>query len=324
MSEIQMGLKIQSAQGEKSFSFFYNQGLIELNESRQKVINEINDSLVSLLNKEIYYYLASLSDLVDVLTVQIMNLAVFNRKIIDEEKEGREKLIEQCEFALDKISEIDLRKMLFRSLANYYYWIQESEKAVEYMSKAIDLGKEDRDKTFAEGSSKLLEQMKKRPNPYETPEAKSIDEMTVEEYQEMTRGFLNAQGITLDQEDDLTDDLDDLTDDLIAMALRDMNPKRYFQHCENLHIGYVNTSPVGASIGLPTMGTKIVWCKHSGGSIAGFDLKGAFDIFRQQHCRSCKFHKPRSKDWVCYVKWVKDQQNDPDFKKVLDNFKRNW
>ena len=245
---------------------------------------------------------------------QITHFAVFNKDLIEEEKKCRKKFIEQCESVLVNISEADLKKMLLRSLANYYYWTLENEKAVEYLSTAIKLGEEDQDKSFVEANSNLLEQIKNKPNPYDAPETKTIDEMTVEEYQEITKELLAAQGITLESKDHLTD--------AISIGLRDMNPKEYFQHCENLHISYVTTSRFGRSIGLPSLGQKFVWCKHCKSSIAGADLKGVFNLFKQQNCQSCAFRKPRSENWNCYVNWVKKQENCPEFKRALNNFKK--
>lgn len=207
--------------------------------------------------------------------------------------------------------------MLLRSLANYYYWTLEPDKAKRCIEKAIEIAEKDKDVIFTKGSKFILETIKKKPDPFELPETKPIDEMTVEEYQEMTKKLLEAQGIKVNNE---TDHLAEA----ISIGLRDINPKPYFEHCENLHVGYVNTSPVGMSIGLPSMGTKFVWCKHCKGSIAGFDLKGTFELFKQENCCNCKFHKPRSKDWICKVKWIKEQENQSDFKKVLDNFRNNW
>jgi len=317
VSEVQLGLKVQQLQGEQLFSFFYNQELVKLNEFHQRIIHEINDCLLSLLSdKQVYYFLASLPILIDISTVQIMQFAVFDRRIIEEEKEGRRRFVEQCEYALANVSEIDLKKMLLRSLANYYYWTLENEKAVRYMSKAIELGEIDRDKSFVEGNSGLFEQMKSKPNPYEAPGVKPVEEMTVKEYQDITKELVKAQGIILENKDDVTN--------AISIALRDMNPEAYFRHCENLHISYLNTSVVGASIGLPSMGTKFVWCRYCKSSIAGLDLEGTFNSFKQQNCQSCKFQKPRSRNWVCYVRWVKEQESDPEFRTVLTNFRKNW
>ena len=314
MTEIKLSLKVQETQNEQLFSFVYYQKLTKLYDVHQKVVQEINNSLISLLSrKKIYYFIAALPVLLDVFSIQTANFAVFDKRIIEEEKTVRKKFIEQCEATLINISAIDLKKMLLRSLANYYYWTTENEKAIEYLSKAIALGEEDQDKLFVEANSKLLEKIKRKPNPYETAKTKTIDEMTVEEYQEMTKELLRAQGITGVGEDHLTN--------AISIGLRDMNPKEYFQHCENLCLAYVSTSPVGRSIGLPSMGTKIVWCKHCNSSLSGFDLKGTFELFRQENCQSCTFRKPRSAKWNCYVKWVKEQEEYPEFKNVLSNFR---
>jgi hypothetical protein len=317
MSEIQLGLRIQEVQGEKLFSFYYTKEFINLHELHQRVIHETNDSLLNLLmNKEKYYYLAALPILIDIFTIQVSRFAVFNREIIKEERELRRKFIEQCELVLGKISGTDLKKMLLRSLSNYHYWTLENDKAIEFLSIAINLGKEDHDKLFVENNLELLKRMKETPNPYEVPETKSIDEMTVEEYQKFTEKLLVAQGITLESKDDLTE--------AISIALRDMNPREYLQHCENLHIAYLNQSVWGANTGLPSMGTKLVWCKHCKSCISGFDLQGSFNIFKQQNCQLCAYHKPRSKEWICYVKWVKEQMDSPEFRKVLENVKKSW
>jgi hypothetical protein len=282
---------------------------------RLSVVKEINDSLLNLIsNKHVYYYLFALSILIDSITAQVMMLSVFNKAVIDQEKNYRQQFVEQIETALPSISEIDLKKSLLRSLSNYYYWTLRPEKAVSFLSEAITLANIDHDKQFLEGNNKLLKRMKEEPDPYkkaeEASEDKNIDEMTVEEYQEMTRKLLVGQGIPLEGKDQLTI--------AIRTALRDMNPKPYFQFCEHLYMGYVNTSPVGASIGLPSMGTKIIWCEHCKSSIEAFDLQGAFESFQQENCEKCTFHKSRAEDWKCFVKWVKDQQqNHPEFKKGL-------
>lgn len=261
-----------------------------------------------------YYYLFALELLIDSITLQVAMFSAFNKAVIDQERNLRRQFIEQIESALTNIDEVDLKKLILRSLANYYYWTLRPEKAVSFLSEAINLANMDNDKQFIEGNNSLLERMKSVPDPYEITGDKDIDEMTVEEYQEMTRHLLVGQGIPLEGEDRLTD--------AIRIALRDMNPKSYFQFCEHLHIGYVNTSPVGASIGLPSMGSKIIWCKNCKSSIEAFDLQGAFETFQKENCESCAFHKTRAEDWICYVKWVKDQQQNPtEFKEGLEKIR---
>lgn len=316
MSEIQMGIKVQETHGEQLFKFFYNQELTKMNEFHQETINEINDSLRSLLSsKDIYYYLASLPLLIEIATFQVMKFSVFNQKIIEEEKKGRGQLIGQCEFILSEISDIDLRKMLLRSLANYYYWIKENEKAVKYMTEAIKLGNEDKDKTFVEGNSKLLERMKSNPHPYEVEDHKNVSEMTLSEYQNITKELLHAQGINLESEDRVTS--------AIKIALEDLNPKEYFKHCSKLRITYLNTSPVGMSIGLPSMGSKLIWCKHCKSTSSGFNLKFIFNSFVEMNCKDCEYIDKRNSDWEPAVKWVQEQEKDAEFVKVVEKFKES-
>ncbi len=315
MVEIQLGLKIQEELKQQLFSYFYTQEFNKLFDVLQKVTREINDSLVSLISaKKIYYYIAALPILLDIFAIQTSYFAVFNMDILKEEKNFRKKFVEQCEYVLENISDIDLKKIMSRSLANYHYYILEIEKAIEFLTKAIELGKEDHDQLFVEANSELLNRIKKRPNPYKIPSRKKIDEMTTEEYQIMTEELLKAQGIKLEGDDDFTQ--------TISLALRDLNPEEYFRHCENLHLTYLTTSALGASIGLPSLGMKFVWCKYCTNSIGGFDLKGAFNNFKKANCQSCVEHKPRNKNWICYVKWVKEQAESPEFKKVSENFKK--
>jgi hypothetical protein len=317
MVEIQIGLKVQRTMGEPLFSFFYNQEFVKLNEFHQKIINEINSSLKNLLlTKDIYYYLASLPILIDIATFQVMHFALFNPKIIEEEKNSRKELIGQCDFVLSRISDIELRKMLFRSLSNYYYWIKENETAIKYMTEAIKLGVEDKDISFVESNSKILEEMKTKSDPYEVPGHIDVNKITTSEYQELTRNLLQAQGIDLESKDETTS--------AIIMALEDMNPQEYFKHCSRLHIKYLNISPLGMSIGLPSMGSKFIWCHHSKTSISGFNLKLIFNSFVEDNCKDCKYIDKRDADWESKVEWVKEQEKDAEFVKVVENLKKNW
>ncbi len=317
MSEIKLGLQVQSLQKEQSFSFFYNQELVKLSEFHQSLIREINEALKWFLdNGHVYYYIASLPLILDTITVQVMQFAPFDKKIITKEEEGRASLISQCEFLFDNLKELDLLKPLYRSAANYCYFICKNDKAIDYMNKALEIAKKDNDKNFIDGNALLLKKMRTKSNPYDAPETKPIGEMNLLEYQEITKKLIEFQGVNLSNNDDLTN--------AIKMALRDMNPTEYFKHCENLRICYVNTSQVGVSIGLPSMGTKFIWCKYCKNSYGGFNLDDIFNTFKKQNCKECKCHRPRKEDWVCNVKWIEKQEQNLDFRKVLDNFKKNW
>lgn len=305
MTEIQLGLKIQEVVQEQLFTVHYFQELFKLDQMRKDTIKEVNDCLLTLIShKYVHYFLFCLSLLLDSITTQVMVFSVFNKGVIEQEVNSRQQFIEQIEDDLANIRDIDLRKGLLRSLANYYYWTLRQEKAVSLLSEALDLARKDADIEFIKGNDKLLEAIKSKADPYEAAadDHKEIDDLSVEEYQEFTRSLLIHQGINLDAKDSLSS--------TIGMALRDINPKEYLEFCENLRAGYVSTSVVGKSLGLPSMGLKIVWCKHCKSSIEGFDLKGSFEIFKRENCEQCGFLKGRSKDWKCNVKIVKEQQKE--------------
>lgn len=301
ISEIQLSLKIQESANESFFSYFYKKEFTTLTDLQIKIIEDMNNSLKNLLlNKDIYYYISSLSIILDTITFQIMAFGVFNPKIIDEEIQARKTIIDECEFILKTISEDDLKKGLFRSLAHYYYWTKNHEKAIECIESALEIGIKDEDKFFVSGNSKILEKMKLNKNPYNITSNIDISKLSTEEYQDYTKNILKFQGINLEATDELSNH--------IKIALEDMNPEEYFKYCENLHIRYIGTSPVGMAIGLPTMGNKRLWCKYSNSSIQGFNLKLVFQSFITENCHNCKYLKKRDNKWKCVVEWVEKQE----------------
>lgn len=317
IGEIRIGLSIQESSKEQSFSFFYNQELIKFHDSLRSVIKDTNDALESLLdNGHISYYIAALSIILDSISLQIMQFALFDENIIKEEEKGRAGFISECEYIIKKITDEDLKKMLYSSLSNYYYLTRRNKKAIEYMQKAIDIAQKDNDKNFIDSCSKVLIDMKCKPNPYAPGKSKPIDEMTLKEYKNITQKLLELQGVPLESDDEITN--------AIKSALEDIDSTEHFRYCENIRIFYTNTSPLGRSIGLPSLGSKIIWCKNANeGSIEGVDLKGSFDFFKLKNCEGCEHHKPREKDWTCKVKWVKEQEEEPEFRNFLDNYRKS-
>jgi hypothetical protein len=140
--------------------------------------------------------------------------------------------------------------------------------------------------------------------------------MTSEEYQDKTEELLKAQGVDMKREDDISS--------AIKIALSDINPESKFRHCENIRIAYLGTSPLGASIGLPSMGSKLVWCKYCKGCSSGFSLDLIFESFIEENCKGCKHLTPRPGDWVCTVKFVMDQEKDAEFHKIVENVRKHF
>ena len=303
ITEALLSTKIANLHDEHSFLIFYTQQLTELEDIRNKLIQEINRSLSKLIELgSLYYYLAALPLIIDVITVQISTAAVFDKDLLRQEKEGRRRIIDIANSVLLKELDPDLKLFIYKSLGSYYYHISESQKAIELFKSGISLAEKEGDIGHLQQLKQLVEMVKQKPNLYEVAPIKQIDEMTVEEYQEITRRLINAQGIDPDGQDDISK--------AISIGIRDMNPKEYFLSCERLRIAYLSTSPVGRNIGLPSLGSKTIWCDKCTQSFEAFDLKGLFEEFRRLNCANCKYCSPRDNSWKCNVGWVKEQQKD--------------
>ncbi|MFQ6088541.1 MAG: hypothetical protein ACE5K0_06535, partial [Candidatus Methanofastidiosia archaeon] len=165
MKEILLGLRIQNLQEERLFSSFYNRELLELNNLRNIIIREMNDALKELLNgNHVYYYIAALSIIIDTVSLQLRQFAIFDKTIIKEEEQGRSSLISQCEYLIENLKEQNLLIILYKSLADYYYCICKTKKAIEYMNKAIEIARKDKDISFVKANTQILEKMKNKPN----------------------------------------------------------------------------------------------------------------------------------------------------------------
>jgi len=95
-----------------------------------------------------------------------------------------------------------------------------------------------------------------------------------------------------------------------------LNPEEFFRHCKHLHIAYLGQSITGQSIGIPSMGPKLIWCKY-GGVAESYSLQFLFDGFKEDHCKNCPHQEKREKDWICTVKMVKDQMEEEEFQEIL-------
>lgn len=314
MSQILIILLIPSRKKDSLFSFFYNNELTNLLKSRNVIINKINKAFLWLFeNKHIFYYIDSLSKILEMISFQITNLAFQNKKIIKEEK-YRSVFISKCEYISKNITNSYLKKEMLRNLSNYYYWTCKYDKALKSINEAIKIAENENDLKFIKASNEFIKMMNKSPNPYEIQKNVNIEEINVTMYQEMFKDLIKYQGIDVNAKDK--------TSKLIKIALNDIDPSGYFKYCQFLHISYLNTSSLGECIGLPSMGLKLIWCKYCKNIISGFSLKNTFESFQVINCKNCSNHLPRKKDWVCTVEFVKKQENEKKFKEIVKKFRK--
>ena len=82
---------------------------------------------------------------------------------------------------------------------------------------------------------------------------KEKHEITDEEEEKTLKHLLETGGIDIASNDDLAE--------LAKIGLKDRNPERILKFCENLHTEIVNYGPIWDMVGLPSTGTKILFCE---------------------------------------------------------------
>lgn len=136
------------------------------------------------------------------------------------------------------------------------------------------------------------------------PPQVDIESLTTEQLISMTKEIssrlMKLQGF--DYENDLR------LKSLIDEAWKDQNPDRVLRYCEHISVA-CNTSPLGKSIMLPTLGPKKLLCRKFQRAVETQSLDRAFTFFKQQlGCESCKERLPRPADWNWSPKWAQDER----------------
>ena len=152
-----------------------------------------------------------------------------------------------------------------------------------------------------------------KPNPYSRKDKRLKKESSTKEFQEGMKDLMMAQGMDMSGDDHISE--------AIRLGIKDINPENYFKQCRNLHIKYLTPSPLGANIGLFSLGMKFLWCKYGGG-VQALDLEGAYKMFSGKYCAQCEEKSPQIEDWICTIGWVQEQEKDPEFLEILSALQR--
>lgn len=231
------------------YSFLYINDLINISKVIEPIVRETNTALEKLAQVDMYLFQGSLPIILQIISSKIYFLVALDNDFLSDGIK-RPELIKLCLSICERSKDNDILKMMYRSISTYYHNILENEKAISYMEKCIAIGKLNRDTVFVNWNSKLLENMKKKPNPYKIPEIKPYNNTTLKEIQTTVRELITHR-YDPEGEDDHNKS--------IKMAIDDLDTTYIFKSCIHVHMVYYSTSTIGRMLFLESMGQKVIW-----------------------------------------------------------------
>lgn len=310
IGELFYSRKIYNLSNLSWMDFFVNDELQELSQILIELNGEINYILKRLIESNNYFILTYiLTELLDISTMLISQLKLFDEnKWIEQEISNKKTLSGFLLKVINVFKDKELELNIKRSVANFYYYSQYSD-AISLMNDALRIAIELDNKPEIERLKHLVEHMTNSPNPYNIKKIKEFKKLTTKELQDLTKESLRFQGIKLDSKDDITDG--------ILLGLNDIDLEKYLQFCRNIYIEYTSTSLVGQMTGLPSLGSKVIYCPF-GGMFEGVSLENLFNGFVNQFCKNCKKRELRDKDWKCTVEWLEQRERPNVIKKIIE------
>lgn len=90
---------------------------------------------------------------------------------------------------------------------------------------------------------------------------------------------------------------------MIDLALKDADWGRTLKGCAHTLVSIVPGNPMLDRLGLQLAGQKTLHCTLHKYLVTGRDLDSIEEVFRRDHCDSCKDKTPRPPDWSFSDKW---------------------
>lgn len=300
----------QSELGQVSLIFIDNE-LEELIKISIALNEEINLALDNLIKNEEYYLLIyCLTELLDMSTVAIASFKIFDREseFINNEIKDKSSLAKHL-LKGDVFKDKELELYIKSSVAGFFYYCSENPEAVDLMKEALDTAITLDNKPEIERIKSLLYGMEENPKPYLIKDKNWQLKLTTKEYQEVLKDSLKFQGINFDSEDHITK--------AISLGLKDADPEKYFKFCKNIYIVYLGGSPLGETIGLVSLGYKLIYCSEVDIYVEGTNLQASFDFLNNKYCKECKKRIPMDPDWRCEVGWFEKRWKSDVMQNVL-------
>jgi len=312
LSRVLYAKKYDEREGEGTFLVIYQLDVQALDSIRKSIFLSMGQSILEL-NKGRYKseLILALAIAVESIIYQIQILGFINPEIMQAEAKTRAPFIQLFIDLLKTETNKDHLQNGYFDLFLYFYWSGDLDLAKEYLEKAKQIAIDEGCTGYVEKCNELLITIDEHPDPLAVPPQKeSVEELLISEGKEATRKHLEVMGFDFKNPDKLTKDT-------ILPALDEMDPTEYLRYCSHFRISYISPSPLGQSIGLPSLGMKAIWCKYGGGAI-GHSLKNMIRHYQSTKCKVCKNRVERSKDWTCKIKYFEEQNADPEFQQYID------
>ena len=312
LSRVLYARKYDEKYGEGIFSFFYQSNIRALNSIHQSIIISMSQSIGELIKgHHKSEFILSLAIAIESITQQIQLLGFIDPEKMQSEGKIRAPLIQSFIELLKTVNDTELLQICCFDLCCYFYWSGNDTLAKEYLESAKKIATDEGYIGYVECCDELLKMINERPNPLIVPDSREAAEnMLLSEAKEATRKHLEIMGFDFKKPDKRTSEH-------IIPALDDLDPTEYLRYCEHFRISYTSTSPVGQSIALPSLGSKVIWCKFKGGAM-GFSLTNMIPHFQSTRCNDCENRIERSRDWVCRIKDFEELNKDSEFQHFID------
>ena len=304
--------KYDERDGEGTFSFIYQLDVQALDSIRKSIVISMGQSISELVKGRYKSELIlALATAIESIIYQIQILGFINPEIMQAEEKNRAPFIQSFIDLLKTETDKDRLQNGYFDLFLYFYWSGNVKLAKEYLEKAKQIAIDAGCTGYVKKCNELLIMIDEHPNPLALPDQKeSVEDLVISEGKEAIRKHLEVFGCDFKNPDKLTKET-------ILPALDEMDPTEYLRYCSHFRISFISPSPLGQSIGLPSLGMKAIWCKYGSGSI-GHSLKNMIPHFQSTKCKECKNRIERSKEWTCKIKYFEEQNADPEFQQYID------
>ena len=103
-------------------------------------------------------------------------------------------------------------------------------------------------------------------------------------------------------------DQNDSTACVVRAGIADLSPERVVKDCEALLTTLGSRGVIAERMGLPTAGTKKIWCVKFRHGVEGLSLDDTYSMFKGRYCNACRDRVSRPDNWRWTATWQEDQE----------------